>query len=173
MTCRRIAFCLTLSFLLPAVVIAQDAPEPPPPPCSSPAHREFDFWLGEWSVRNTAAPADRPAARNSITRVHGGCAIREEYHAPNGYSGTSVSFYDAARESWHQTWIDNQGRPIYLDGGRRGDSMVLTERGDDGRINRVTWTPLPGGRVRQLWEASADDGKVWKVVFDGIYEKRE
>jgi len=26
--------------------------------------------------------------------------------------------------------------------------------------------------VRQLWESSADSGKTWQVVFDGIYSKK-
>ena len=34
--------------------------------------------------------------------------------------------------------------------------------------NRITWSRLEGGRVRQVWEQTAD-GKTWTVVFDGIY----
>jgi hypothetical protein len=39
-----------------------------------------------------------------------------------------------------------------------------------GRLkHRIAWSPQPDGRVRQLWETSADDGKTWKVGFDGRY----
>jgi len=34
---------------------------------------------------------------------------------------------------------------------------------------RITWTPQAGGHVRQLWEASDDSGKTWRVEFDGRY----
>ena len=34
---------------------------------------------------------------------------------------------------------------------------------------RITWSKLDGGRVRQLWESSTDDGRTWSVAFDGTY----
>ena len=40
-------------------------------------------------------------------------------------------------------------------------------------LERITWTPLDGGRVRQLWEQSQDQGKTWKSVFDGTYSKKK
>jgi hypothetical protein len=32
---------------------------------------------------------------------------------------------------------------------------------------------MAGGRVRQLWDSSADGGKTWKVEFDGTYAKKK
>ena len=40
-------------------------------------------------------------------------------------------------------------------------------------INRVTWTPLPDGRVRQFWQTSNDGGKTWTAGFDGFYSKKK
>jgi hypothetical protein len=40
-------------------------------------------------------------------------------------------------------------------------------------INKITFVPLEGGRVRQLWESSQDDGKTWSVAFDGLYIPRK
>jgi hypothetical protein len=39
-------------------------------------------------------------------------------------------------------------------------------------LQRITWSQLPGGKVRQLWEASKDGGKTWTVVFDGTYTRK-
>ena len=39
-------------------------------------------------------------------------------------------------------------------------------------LQRIRWTSQPDGRVRQLWEASENEGKDWKVVFDGWYTRR-
>jgi hypothetical protein len=39
------------------------------------------------------------------------------------------------------------------------------------RLQRITWSPLEGGAVRQLWEQSDDAGATWAVVFDGRYVK--
>jgi hypothetical protein len=44
---------------------------------------------------------------------------------------------------------------------------------DGGRQReRLTFAPLAGGRVRQLWEQSPDGGRSWTVVFDGTYVPR-
>ncbi len=139
-------------------------------PCTAPEYRQFDFWLGEWDVESPAAPGS--ASRSRISGINGGCTLREEYTTATGYDGTSLNFYDAARRSWHQTWIDNQGGALYLEGGLQGRSMVLATTGDANNLQRITWTPLDDGRVRQHWEASVDGGGSWTTVFDGFYTRR-
>ena len=42
-----------------------------------------------------------------------------------------------------------------------------------GTINRVTWSLLDDGRVRQHWENSSDKGETWTTSFDGFYKARE
>jgi hypothetical protein len=139
-------------------------------PCSTPEFRQFDFWLGDWDVETVAAPGT--VSRNQITRAYDGCTVREEYTTPYGYAGTSLNFYDATRKVWHQTWIDNQGGGLFLEGGLRGRDMVLSTPADRAEIQRITWTPLDGGRVRQHWESSSDGGKTWVTAFDGLYTRR-
>ena len=39
-------------------------------------------------------------------------------------------------------------------------------------LNRITWTPLADGKLRQRWDSTADGGKTWQLQFDGIYAKR-
>ncbi len=87
-------------------------------PCNTPEFRQFDFWLGDWDVEAASAPGT--VSRNLITRAYDGCTVREEYTTPHGYAGTSLNFYDATRKVWHQTWIDNQGGGLFLEGGLRG-----------------------------------------------------
>lgn len=140
-------------------------------PCQAPEYRQFDFWLGDWDVTSPANPGG--SSRNRITRINGGCTLREEYTTPFGYEGTSLNFYDATRRVWHQTWIDNQGGALYLEGGLEGRSMVLATTTDPQNVQRITWTPLDDGRVRQHWESTTDGGKTWSTVFDGYYAKRE
>ncbi|HSR42289.1 MAG TPA: hypothetical protein VLL48_08960 [Longimicrobiales bacterium] len=36
-------------------------------------------------------------------------------------------------------------------------------------MDRITWTPLSGGRVEQRWDLSSDGGESWETVFRGIY----
>lgn len=134
------------------------------PVCQSAQSRAFDFWLGEWQVTTPARPDW--VASSKITLANNGCSINEAYQTPGGYAGTSVNFYDAGRGEWHQTWIDNQGNPLYLKGKFKDGAMVLT----DGK-NEITWTPLPDGRVRQHWRNLQEADPAKQTLFDGYYRK--
>jgi hypothetical protein len=152
-------------------------PSTPPAPgaaCTPAAFRQFDFWIGEWDVVNQRPPAGRtpPVAKNRITRILDGCAVLEEYETPNGYAGKSLNFHDGRSGKWHQVWIDNGGAPLFLEGGPQGASMVLRDKPASGPINRITWTPMEGGKVRQHWETSNDAGGTWQTSFDGLYTPR-
>ena len=135
----------------------------PPQPCSSPEHRQFDFWIGDWQVHK---PDGSFAGINRITEEYGGCVIHEHYATGKGYSGESLNTYDAARKVWHQTWVDTDGLLLTLEGHWDGKSMVL-----EGAKQRITWMPNSDGSVRQLWQ-TADEKGAWTVVFDGKYTKR-
>ena len=140
--------------------------------CDAAAHREFDFWLGEWQVRT---PDGKLAGTNRITREYDGCVLHERYDTQRGYSGESLNTYDAGRQVWHQTWVDTSGTLLVLEGGLRAGAMVLEgqTRGDDGRVtrHRITWTPKPDGSVRQLWESTDTKGE-WSIAFDGAYTRK-
>lgn len=129
----------------------------PRKPCNAAEFRQFDFWLGDWDVTSAAAPGT--TSRNRITLINDGCTLREEYTTPAGYTGTSLNFYDAVRKRWQQTWIDNQGGALYLEGGLENGAMVMRTTGDAANVQRITWTPVAGAAVRQHWESTADGGK--------------
>lgn len=145
------------------------------PPCSSPEHRQFDFWLGEWEVRTATGDA---AGRNTIQRTAGGCGLREEWRGARGLVGTSLNTYSVERGTWHQTWIDSSGTLLLLDGGIRGGAMVLEGEapagGSEGPTvrHRISWSVVDGDpdHVRQHWETS-EDGIAWETAFDGHYHR--
>ena len=143
----------------------------PHKPCNTTEYRQFDFWVGDWDVETPAAPGR--ASHSRITRIHDGCTILEQYESPDGYVGSSLNFYDAPRKVWHQTWIDNQGGALYLEGRLEGKAMVLRSVGEAVNVQCITWTPLDGGGLRQHWESTTDGGKTWATVFDGNYRPRE
>lgn len=168
---------LVAAGLIPACALAQEsspsaaAASPSAQQCSSPEHRQFDFWVGSWTV---TGPNGRAAGTNRIERVLGGCALIERWSGASGSQGTSLNYYDAAERAWFQSWMDDQGQPLRLRGGLRDGRMVLeAEAADSGRVvvQRITWTPLDGGRVRQHWERSDDGGRTWATVFDGLYTR--
>lgn len=139
--------------------------------CEGEGHRAFDFWLGAWEVTVDG----ELAGHNEVRRVAGGCGLLESWRSAGGGAGSSVNFYDPTDDRWHQVWVGSSGSRLRLEGGREGRSMVLSgERlgSDEDTIrDRITWTPLEGGAVRQVWEVSADGGEGWRTVFDGVYRR--
>ena len=101
--------------------------------------------------------------------------LHERYATGRGYSGESLNAYDAARKVWHQTWVDDTGLLLTLEGRWNGKSMILegVAPGADGAMakQRITWTPDADGSVRQLWE-TADAKGAWTIAFDGKYTKK-
>ena len=149
------------------------APAMPPAGCPAEARRQFDFWVGNWDV----AVGGQHAGENRIERILEGCALLENWTGAGGMSGKSVNFYDPQLGQWHQTWVDDRGGSLALDGKFTSGKMVLsgTKQDKAGKttINRITWTPLPADQVRQVWETSSDDGKTWTVAFDGLYTRKK
>ncbi|MGH8235727.1 MAG: hypothetical protein ACREXP_01745 [Steroidobacteraceae bacterium] len=165
--------CLLAAIGVLSSSLAQ-AQTPPPPGCPAEVRRQFDFWVGNWDV----TVAGKPAGVNRIEKILEGCALLENWQGVGGMSGKSVNFYDARRERWHQTWVDDRGGSLGLDGAFASGKMVLTGTKHDpatGKttIDRITWTPLPADQVRQVWETSTDDGKSWTVAFDGLYTRKK
>lgn len=139
--------------------------------CGATENRQFDFWLGEWNVHT---PEGKLAGVNKISSEYGGCVLHERYTSSGGYSGESLNTYDSGRKVWHQTWVDNAGTLLLLEGGLRGPSMVLEgQTVEAGKVtkHRITWTPNADGSVRQLWESTDSKGQ-GSTVFDGTYTKR-
>ncbi|NUQ10993.1 MAG: hypothetical protein HUU26_01530 [Gemmatimonadaceae bacterium] len=141
-------------------------------PCTSAEHRQFDFWLGEWTVINAQGGL---AGTNRIEAILGGCVLYESWTGAGVSRGHSFTLYDRGDHRWHQTWVDNAGTFLRLAGGLVNGEMVLEgqRRLADGSetTERITWTPNADGSVRQLWQSSRDRAMRWTVVFDGTYRR--
>jgi len=141
-------------------------------PCDTDKHKAFDFWQGEWDVFTKDG---KLAGTNSLTKEYGGCVLHERYQTPNGYRGESLNSYDRTRDVWHQTWVDNGGLLLLLEGQLIDGEMVLEGNGKspDGKAvyHRITWTPNPDGTVRQHWQSATVKGQ-WQTAFDGLYRKK-
>lgn len=169
---RGLSLLLGLALVLePTALRAQGGP----PGCRTSMHRQFDFWIGEWTV--TDSSGTRLLGRNRITLEDSGCIIHEQWTS-NGTpasTGQSLNAYDLRTRQWGQDWVGSGGEVLHLRGGLVNGRMVLEGDGlspaGAPQRERVTWTPLPDGRVRQFWESSTDGGKSWSVSFDGWYRK--
>ena len=169
---RILPAALAAAALLAPHAAAQSpqSPQPArPAPCSQPEARQFDFWIGDWDVFR---PDGKQAGTNRIAPVYG-CVLHESWKGA-GSEGQSFNRYDAARGVWHQTWVDNGGSLLLLEGRFADGAMTLSDawvpnRRNPEAVNEIRWTPNADGTVRQHWRASNDGGRTWKTLFDGKY----
>ena len=142
---------LSSLFLLASVLVtplaAAQMPPAAPTPCATPAHRQFDFWIGEWEVSKSDGT---PAGRSRIESILEACVISE---------------------NWTDARLHLQGG---LEGERMvlaGTRETTDPQTGPAQRERISWTPNADGSVRQLWETSKDDGRTWITSFDGLYRR--
>src|SRR3954469_1581911 len=117
------ALLLSLTAANPAASQSTTPESTRPPACAAAEHRQFDFWVGEWEVRD---PHGKVVGHNRIEKAHGGCVLIEQWTSVARVTGTSVNVYDRDHGKWHQTWVDSGGGLLQLDGALVGNAMVLT-----------------------------------------------
>jgi len=161
-----------LLLLMSVLIVTTPGAVAQPPPEA----RQFDFWIGEWEVKE---PDGKPAGTNTITVVAGGAGLLENWTGDplaGGGSGKSLNAYNAAKGQWQQFWVGSGGGVLELSGALVHGGMVLAgEHVVRGQrlLERITWTPNADGSVRQHWQQSTDGGASWRTVFDGLYRRKK
>ncbi|HET9481013.1 MAG TPA: tetratricopeptide repeat protein [Candidatus Polarisedimenticolia bacterium] len=137
--------------------------------------RQFDFWIGEWEVRN---PAGQLAGDSSIQLILGDCVILENWTGRGGMSGKSINVYNGTLGYWQQTWVNDKGNVTefrdgkYEEGRMQFLADVREADGSQGR-RRLTFFNLGPDRVRQFSEQSRDGGRTWAVEYDLTYVRKK
>ena len=149
------------------------AEEPPKRPCAAPEYRQFDFWIGDWTV---ATPDGTKAGDNRIEKILDGCVLMESWTGVGGMTGRSFNIYSSPGGRWHQTWVDTNGTLLKLDGGLEDGKMVLSGSNPGAKgtpvHHEISWQKLGDGRVRQHWRVSKDGGATWSDAFIGFYTRK-
>ena len=128
--------------------------------------QDFSFWIGEWNVYVTGT--EQLAGKSKIEAMLGGSYIRESYFSTQGYKGTSINTYNQALKRWEQYYVDNGGLVLHIKGNFDGKAMVLMDCSEENlNCNRISFIPLEGGKVQQVWDQSKDGGQSWTNAFDG------
>lgn len=148
-------------------------------PCVHTAeNRQFDFWLGEWSVVTTQG--ETPAGDSKIELILGDCVVQENWTSAGniGYSGKSYNIYNAALKRWEQYWVDNSGGNIFFYGGLKDGVMDYwtdeIPQPDGKKLKRhLQFIKLGPDLVRQFSRGSNDNGKTWFVEYDFRYNRKK
>ncbi len=152
--------------------LLHDASVSPSPCRGDPNYRRFDFWVGNWRV---TTPTGHLVGTSHVDVVSGGCALLENWRDTRGGEGKSLNTFDPATGGWRQFWVGQGGGTTdYNQSEWHGSSLTFTShrRGTNGGpeiIQRLTFTPLEGGVVRQFGQVSTDGGKTWPSSYDFHY----
>ena len=151
-------------------------------PCSSPEHREFDFWLGNWDLtwpaeQTGGQQGDTSSGTNHIEQLFGNCAIQEDFAtADMKFLGRSLSVYDGRDGIWRQTWVDNTGAYLSFTGSWDGERMELrtpaVERDGDHVVQRMVFSNIEPDSLDWTWQNSLDGGETWRDVWTITYRRR-
>jgi hypothetical protein len=164
-------FVVALAVVAVAVASLPAQRTPPPPACAAPAFHALDFWVGEWEVSDTGG---RVIAKSSIGRSHAGCSITEHWMPLQGPDGESISWYTADDSTWHQQWVGGGGWIARFAGWAHDGTVTIVETESSMAAfgkNRMSYTLLPDGRVKQTVDNTTDGGKTWTSQFVGYYRK--
>ena len=172
----RRAVCLPVLILFLTALMAPAVAQNQQPPCSAPSYRQFDFWVGEWEVVKPGT--DTVVGHNHIKNILNGCVIEENWTGGGGFQGKSFNTYNPVDSTWNQVWVDMGGSTYHFKG-RYADHVMLmrgetvSPRKKEKLLFEMSYTHDPeAGTVRQVWKTSADEGKSWNVMFDGVYRKK-
>jgi len=181
---RRSCVCAGLVLLLlPGLAGAQGSDEAA---CAAPEARQFDFWLGDWTIDQRILRPDGSylelPARTSVRSAVTGCALVEEWRgdvqffwagmeAPAELHGLSVRAWDPETRTWVIHWLDDMdpvlGEPFI--GGFEDGRGVFTQTttGPDGveRTFRITFENPADGVVDWQLAFSRDGGASWTTLW--------
>lgn len=149
------------------------AAEPPPlQSCSTPQHRQFDFVVGNWLVRDSSGHA---IGTVTVSKEYGRCVLLERWRgAAKSGEGLGVIGYQPEKKIWHREYLDHGGFVLAFDGERDGEAMVMTGKEyqpDVVRMHRVTWTRKPDGSVDERWQTSTDEGRSWEERLHAVLQR--
>ena len=148
-------------------------------PCTTPGHRQFDFWIGEWDV---TWPRKEAGTGRGVDRVRSeldGCVIYQEFdgggEAGVDLQGISVSVYDPETGLWRQTWVDDEGGYLDFEGELRDGEMTLSReatRQGERFLQRMVYFNIARDSFDWRWERSDDGGRTWTLLWPIHYERK-
>ena len=87
--------------------------------------------------------------------------------------GTTIRYYNETTKRWHITWMTATGQIyIHLEGGQKGDAIVLEGKDTDGSALRWMFTEITPESFHWLGYTSPDNGKTWRLEQEMFAKRR-
>ena len=155
------------------------------PVCAAKEHRQFDFWLGDWKIRQKLLKADgtwfEADAQTSVRSALDGCALVEHWSgdvlffwegmkSPESMKGLSVRAYDPKSKSWTINWMDTRalrfGEHVGVFSNGKGE-FFRTVRNPDGKetTTRITFSNITKSSVHWDLAVASPDRESWQTVW--------
>lgn len=153
--------------------------------CDSPQARAFDFWIGDWRIKQKIMRRDGSwlelDAKTSVSLALDGCALIEHregnvqffwegMQSVEPMTGLSVRSYDPVAGKWHIYWMDSRsprfGAPYA--GNFVNDTGEFFRAWDTPQgksLGRITFSDITPDSVH--WELAISSGEVqsWSTIW--------
>jgi tetratricopeptide (TPR) repeat protein len=139
---------------------------------SLPPARRFDFYVGDWSMRN----GDTIERHLSVESAFDGNGLRVASTSPDGRTtANSIFLFDEDDGLWRQVWMNRDGMVVVLEGGLEGDAMVLRQALMDGepkRNARSVFKNVGANGFTYEWQETRDGGASWETLATRTFTRR-
>ena len=154
--------------------------------CSGPEYHQFDFWIGQWSIKQKILQANgdwfEAPASTSVSPILGGCGLMEQWKGdvlffwegmekPEPLDGFSVRAFDPVSHQWVISWMDSRHlrftefKGVFKDG--RGE-FFRKQAAKDGKgttTTRIVFSGITPTSVRWELAVKSDAAADWKTLW--------
>jgi hypothetical protein len=144
-----------------------------PGPCSTNAEiRQFDYWLGTWTMANAGGGRNTSKVYLSLDK----CMFVEHWENGKGHVTEKMLAYSPEDKNWYGIFADNEGRVhVFLDGKVASGTAEFhgPSRGPNGESvrNRLKVVRLSPNKIEETWEKSTDAGASWTTAYRAEYTR--
>ncbi len=184
-TFRLGAILLLVGSIRAGVPIAASDALPSFSGCTGPEYHQFDFWIGEWKIKQKILQENgdwfEADATTKVSPILGGCALMEEWQGnvlffwegmnePELIKGFSVRAYDPRRQQWVISWMDSRHlRFTEFTGAfkeKRGE-FFRKQSAESGKetTTRITFAEIAPDAVRWELAVRSNDSENWKILW--------
>jgi hypothetical protein len=172
-----LSFLVLLFLISPGPSIVAQAQDHSKEPWDFPEARQFDFWIGEWTVNNrfiqdNGSWQDGGRAHVKIFPILDGKAILEfwdgRFNDGSVLRGFSLRYFDKAKQKWQLAlnW-PSPNRPGFseLEGAFRHGRGQFFRTNDSGKITRYSFSDVSPTSLRWDNGVSTDGGNTWNGTW--------